>query len=196
MNKEGKLKEKPSLKKRLKSWMLIHLTPLPGALFVKILYSTLKVRHLHGEIPEAIHGEGSRYIMAFWHGTLLMMVKGYVGEKLTFLVSWHRDGEIVSRVMKYFGMVPTRGSTTHGGLKALQQLLKRAKEGFDIAFTPDGPKGPAESVQMGMIQTARLSGLPIVPFGFAARKKKRCAPGTPSRFPCPSPASSSAAASL
>jgi len=185
-----------TLRKRIKDWVLIHLAPLPGALFVKLLFATLRVRHLHRDIPEAIHREGRRYIMAFWHGTLLMMVKGYVGKRLTFLVSWHRDGELVSRVMGYFGMVPTRGSTTRGGLRALKQLIRRSREGYDIAFTPDGPRGPAEVVQLGMIQTARLSGLPIVPFGFAARKKKACGPGIPSRSPCPSHALFSAAVSL
>ena len=171
MNQDIRPTGKPPVKKRLKQWLLVHLTPLPGALFVKLLYSTLRVRHLHREIPEALHGEGERYIMAFWHGALLMMVKGYVGERLTFLVSWHRDGEIVSRVMEYFGMVPTRGSTTHGGLKALQQLLKRSKEGYDIAFTPDGPKGPARKVKPGVVQAARMTGLPIIPVSYGASRK-------------------------
>ena len=116
--------------------------------------------------------------MAFWHGTLLLMVYAYVGKKLTFLVSWHRDGELVTRVMNHFGMDPTRGSTSKGGLRALHALLKKAKQGYDIAFTPDGPKGPARVAQMGVVQTARLSGLPIIPIGMAALKKKLCALGT------------------
>jgi lysophospholipid acyltransferase (LPLAT)-like uncharacterized protein len=170
---------KPILKS-LKEWLLIHAAPLPGALLIKALRATLKIRFVNRGVPEKIKAAGGQYVMAFWHGTLLMMVYGYVGSRLTFLVSWHRDGELITRVMRYFGMTPTRGSTTRGGIRALHGLLKRVKEGYDIAFTPDGPRGPARVAQMGVVQTARLSGLPVVPFGVAALKKKHCALGTDS----------------
>jgi hypothetical protein len=160
--------------------LVLSLSPLPAALLIKGLRRTLRVRFLGREIPEGIKKGGGQYIMAFWHGTLLLMVYAYVGQKLTFLVSWHRDGELITRVMKYFGMDPTRGSSTRGGLRALHALLRKVRDGYDIAFTPDGPKGPARVAQLGVVQTARLSGLPILPIGMAARKKKRWAPGIPS----------------
>lgn len=166
--------------KRALDNVVLNLGPLPASLLIKGLRRTLRVRFLGREIPEKIKEGGGQYIMAFWHGSLLLMVYAYVGQKLTFLVSWHRDGELITRVMKHFGMNPTRGSSTRGGLRALHALLKKVKEGYDIAFTPDGPKGPARSAQVGVIQTARLSGLPIVPVGMAARKKKRWARGMPS----------------
>lgn len=100
--------------KRMKEELLITLAPLPGALLIKGLHASLRIRRVDGHFPEAVKAEGGQYIMAFWHGDLLMMVYAYVGQKLTFLVSWHRDGELITRVMKYFGMNPTRGSTTPG----------------------------------------------------------------------------------
>jgi len=181
--------------KRWRERLVLRLVPLPGALFIKALRATLRVRSVGREIPESIKEEGGQYIYTFWHGSLLMMVYGYVGERLTFLVSWHRDGELVTRVMRYFGMEPTRGSSTRGGIRALHQLLRKVREGYDIAFTPDGPRGPARKVQDGLIQTARLSGLPIVPVGFAARKKKRFDPGIPFKYRLPSHGSSSATVS-
>jgi hypothetical protein len=161
------------VRKRLKQWLLTRVAPLPGALFVKALWFTLRASHLRREVPEGIHASGKPYIMAFWHGTLLVMLYGHVGEKLTFLVSWHRDGELVTRVMGHFGIQATRGSSTRGGAKALQQILRKIREGFDVAFTPDGPKGPARKAQLGIVQAARLAGVPIVPVGFAARKCTR-----------------------
>ncbi len=159
---------------------LLFFGPLPLAVFLRGLYSSLRIRSVGKEPLEAYKAGGGRYIMAFWHGDLLLMVFAYVGSRLTFLVSWHRDGELVTRVMKYFGMNPTRGSSTRGGIRALHALLRKVREGYDVAFTPDGPKGPARVAQIGVVQTARLSGLPIVPFGVAALKKKTCGPGTPS----------------
>lgn len=159
-------------RKRLKNFVLTRLAPLPGALFLRALWTTLRVRSVGREIPEGIKASGGQYVMAFWHGSLLLMVYAYVGEKLTFLVSWHRDGELVTRVMERFGMNPTRGSSSRGGIRALYSLLKKVKEGYDIAFTPDGPKGPARVAQAGVVQTARLSGLPVVPVAVAARRKR------------------------
>ncbi len=130
------------LRKRLKQALLLRLAPFLGALFIRLLHRTLKIKMVGAGVAEEIEARGGQYIMAFWHGTLLLMVYAYVGKKLTFLVSWHRDGELVTRVMNRFGMDPTRGSTSKGGLRALHALLKKVKQGYDIAFTPDGPKGP------------------------------------------------------
>jgi lysophospholipid acyltransferase (LPLAT)-like uncharacterized protein len=157
-------------RKRLKHWVTTHVAPFPGALFVKLLWRTLRVQYLRREISESLRSARKPYIMAFWHGTLLMMIYAYTGDRLTFLVSWHRDGELVTRVMGYFGIQPTRGSSTRGGAKALQQILRKVRGGFDVAFTPDGPKGPARKAQMGIVHAARLAGVPIVPVGFAARR--------------------------
>lgn len=168
------------LLRKTKNILLVYLAPWPATLLVKCLRLTLKVRYVGREIPEKIKSGGGQYVMAFWHGTLLLMVYAYVGKRLTFLVSWHRDGELITRVMKHFGMDPTRGSSTRGGLRALYALLKKVKDGYDIAFTPDGPRGPARIAQVGVVQTARLSGLPVVPIGMAALKKKSWAPGIPS----------------
>lgn len=169
----GHGKAPPGVRKRFKQWLLTRLAPWPGAVFVKLLWKTLGVTYIRREVPKSLHDFGKPYIMAFWHGTLLMMIYGYVGDRLTFLVSWHRDGELVTRVMGHFGIQATRGSSTRGGAKALQQILRKIREGYDVAFTPDGPKGPARKAQLGIVQAARLAGVPIVPVGFAAARCKR-----------------------
>lgn len=173
--------------KRLKEKLLVNLAPLPAALLLKALHGSLRIRTVGREIPEAIKAAGGQYMMTFWHGTLLLMVYAFVGERrrLTFLVSWHRDGELITRIIKYFGPEPTRGSTTRGGIRALHGLLKKVKEGYDIAFTPDGPRGPAHKAQEGVIHTARLSGLPIVPVGMAARRKRVMRSWDGFIVPCP-----------
>jgi hypothetical protein len=55
----------------------------------------------------------------------------------------------------------------------MRSLLRKAAEGWDIAFTPDGPKGPASEVQPGVILAAAATGLPIVPVAIAASRAKR-----------------------
>ncbi len=117
-------------------------------------------------------------IIAFWHGRQLMLPLAYHGSGLTILISRHRDGELISRAMLAFGFDAARGSTTRGGAIGLRALVDAGRKGRDLAVTPDGPRGPREIVQPGVIQLARMTGLPIFPLAFGASKKKSSAPGT------------------
>jgi lysophospholipid acyltransferase (LPLAT)-like uncharacterized protein len=66
-----------------------------------------------------------------------------------------------------------RGSSTRGGGAALREFIRRARNGSNLVFTPDGPKGPPRQVKDGVIFAAQATGLPIVPVAFAASRKKR-----------------------
>jgi lysophospholipid acyltransferase (LPLAT)-like uncharacterized protein len=146
--------------------------PLPSYLFIRLLWVTLKVEFSGlDNIKEFCDGK-KNYILAFWHGTLLLMIYAFKGNKRTFLVSYHRDGELITRVIKKFGIDATRGSSTKGGTRALLLLLRRAKNGYSIAFTPDGPRGPARKSQNGVVELARLSKLPVIPVGFFSKRCK------------------------
>lgn len=115
---------------------------------------------------------GEPNIIAFWHGRQLMLPLAYGGCGLDILISRHRDGELISRAMRSFGFSAVRGSTTRGGAVALKRLIGRGRSGRDLAVTPDGPKGPRQVVQPGVIHLAKLTGLPIFPLTFSASKKK------------------------
>ncbi len=115
------------------------------------------------DYPLSLRDKGQTYLYTFWHCHLLTMLFGYPGVDLTFLVSHHPDGEVITRVMSRFGIEAIRGSRTRGGAMALRQMIRALRTGKDVAFTPDGPKGPARKIGPGLIQTARLSGSPILP---------------------------------
>jgi lysophospholipid acyltransferase (LPLAT)-like uncharacterized protein len=146
---------------------------MPAYLFIVFLKITLKIKFIGNENIEQFVSKGKNYILCFWHGSLLLMIYAFKGEKRTFLVSFHRDGELITKVIKRFGVEATRGSSSKGGTKALLSLLRKAKSGYSIAFTPDGPKGPARKAQSGVVELARLSNLPIIPVGFYAKKFKK-----------------------
>jgi lysophospholipid acyltransferase (LPLAT)-like uncharacterized protein len=55
----------------------------------------------------------------------------------------------------------------------MRELVRRAREGYDIAFTPDGPRGPRRRAKPGVVTTAKLSGLPIMPVAYSARPAQR-----------------------
>ncbi|MFQ5767596.1 MAG: lysophospholipid acyltransferase family protein [Acidobacteriota bacterium] len=112
---------------------------------------------------------GQNYILAFWHGRLLMMPYCYRRRKIAIIISEHGDGELIARTMALFGHQTIRGSSTRGGAGALRQAIRHLRRGGDIGFTPDGPRGPRFRVQPGVIQAARLGRVPIIPVSFSAR---------------------------
>ena len=101
-----------------------------------------------------------------------MMPYCYREDRISILISQHRDGEMIARTMGWFGHDSIRGSSTRGGTSALKAVVKQLRAGKDVAFTPDGPRGPRHRVQGGVIQAARLGGVPIVPVTFSAHPAK------------------------
>ena len=139
---------------------------------IRTLRRTMRIRYEGRERILAYQEQGQPYILAFWHSRLLLMRYSYPGTRINILSSLHRDAEIISGAMRLFGISVVRGSTTRGGAAALREVVRRVRAGADAAFTPDGPRGPSGSAQMGVIQAARLAGVSIVPVGFGASKKK------------------------
>ena len=147
---------------------------LLAALLIRTWYATLRARHVRVENIE----QTPQYVMAFWHSHLLLMLHSRYRRPISALISQSKDGEYIARVFDWYGVESSRGSSTRGGGAALRDLLRKTREGKNIAFTPDGPKGPARIAKDGVIYAAKMSGLPIVPVAFAAKKKSFSARGT------------------
>lgn len=116
-------------------------------------------------------GERVRCIYAAWHEMLWHGIGALRGEGVCTVVSTHRDGEMIARVMARQGYRLARGSSTRGGSQAMRDVLRLSKEtDADFCFTVDGPKGPRRQVKDGVLFTAAMTGLPIVPYTTAARR--------------------------
>lgn len=110
-------------------------------------------------------------LFVLWHNRLalsLLIYEQFVNgwdkdRRLAALVSASGDGALLAAVFEGFGVRPVRGSSSRRGAQALLELASLAEEGFDIAITPDGPRGPPYEVQPGIISLARHTGLPIIP---------------------------------
>ena len=85
------------------------------------------------------------------------------------MVSASRDGGILAGILEQFGVKPVRGSSSRRGPQALLEMTTWAERGYDLAITPDGPRGPRYKVQEGVISAAQLTGLPIVPVGVSSQ---------------------------
>lgn len=91
-----------------------------------------------------------------------MMVHRRHPRKLAALVSASKDGALLAAVLGKFGVEQVRGSSSRRGPQALLELTTCGQKGFDLAVTPDGPKGPRYKVQAGVISLAQVTGFPII----------------------------------
>lgn len=168
---------------KIKDRILIRLATLSGYLLLRLLRMTMRLEFRNTDKVDVFWKNGKNAVIAFWHSRQLMLPFVYAGRgKVSVLVSSHRDGELIAQTIGYFGMGTLRGSSTRGGVAALKGLVRAARAGEDIGVTPDGPRGPKQIVQMGVIELAKLTGLPIVSLAFNASSKKKFIPGTNSSF--------------
>lgn len=156
---------------KLKDRLILAVLPPLASVIIKVLAATMKLEFLHEERVRQFYDKDEKVIIAFWHNRLLLMGLCYRGKGIRILISQHKDGELIARVMEIFGFGTVRGSSTRGGAAAMREMLKAVKES-DIAITPDGPRGPRFVAQEGAIALARLTGRPIIPLTFGSSRKK------------------------
>jgi lysophospholipid acyltransferase (LPLAT)-like uncharacterized protein len=142
-------------------------------LYIRFVYATNRWEVEGEEWPRELQREGRGFILAFWHGRLLMIPMAWQRfAPMHMLISAHRDGRIIADAVTYFGVQSIPGSTRRGGSAALRRMLKRLEAGECVGITPDGPRGPATVASHGIVNLARLAGAPIVPIVCATSRRK------------------------
>ncbi|MEN8209505.1 MAG: glycosyltransferase N-terminal domain-containing protein, partial [Candidatus Fermentibacteria bacterium] len=107
-------------------------------------------------------------LFAFWHGRQLPFVHTHRNEDVTVLVSQNRDGQYAANVLHSMGFRTVRGSSSKGGFEAVRSISSILRNGYDAAITPDGPRGPAETLKSGIAHISRLGNRPLIPIAASA----------------------------
>jgi lysophospholipid acyltransferase (LPLAT)-like uncharacterized protein len=149
-------------KERKRKIISVILPPVANFL-IRAIYATCKKEFvIRDDYPS------EPYIVAFWHGELLFQPFLYKkirkNGQISVMISEHFDGEIIARIISFFGFKTVRGSSSKGGAKVLIEAIKKLRSGEDIAITPDGPRGPRHSVADGIIALSHKTGAKIIPF--------------------------------
>lgn len=109
---------------------------------------------------------GKPVIFALWHNRIFAIPYAKPrlspGVDVCVLTSASKDGAILERAVRSFGISSVRGSSSRRGAAALVALRKTLRSGVTVTITPDGPKGPRYQVQPGVVKLAQASGAPIV----------------------------------
>ena len=146
---------------------------------LRVLRFTWRVRvsDPHGVMDVA---RDQPFILCAWHNRIIYalfatrdVIRPKTGRKVAAMVSASSDGAFAVEIMRAFGIVPIRGSTSRRGRQALLELSRQARAGLHLAITPDGPRGPVHEIQEGILSLSQVTGLPIVPLGCEAGRKVR-----------------------
>lgn len=139
-----------------------------GAAVLRLIGPTWRVDERNAPEFEQALASGEQFIYAFWHARLLPLAYTHRHEGIVVLVSTHRDGQLITRVIEHLGFRTARGSSTRGGEAGMREMLAAGRKGWPIAITPDGPRGPAEVLKPGLVFVAEHLGRRIVPIGTSA----------------------------
>ncbi|MCX5793914.1 MAG: lysophospholipid acyltransferase family protein [Elusimicrobia bacterium] len=151
--------------------ILRRLAPYLAYLYVSFVGLTSRLRWLGEEHLAAARRVKGPVIYAFWHQRQVFFTWAHRGWHVKVLVSRSRDGEIIAQAMRLSRIPACRGSSSRGAVTAARELLEALNDGFDVAVTCDGPKGPAREVKAGILYLAQKTGLPIVPIANALSRR-------------------------
>jgi lysophospholipid acyltransferase (LPLAT)-like uncharacterized protein len=149
---------------RLGAWVVFAL--------VRGISATLRFTWIDGS--EFFGKEHGPVIYCIWHNRLALCMTVYQSYARKFvrtpgmaaMVSASKDGALLAAVLERFKVQPVRGSSSRRGPQALLELTTWAERGYDLAITPDGPRGPRYVVQQGIMSLAQITGLPILPVSY------------------------------
>lgn len=112
-------------------------------------------------------------VVLFWHEYLAFMpftYKKYWQKRIFVIISDHKDGEIIARVTRRFGIDALRGSSSKNAVRVFVGALRELKNGNDIIITPDGPRGPRHFISDGSVTIAQKAGVDIAVLSYSATK--------------------------
>lgn len=140
-------------------------------LLIRFLYGTCRWRVAGFNNIENLLNNKSSFIIAFWHGNLLIPYYRLAKHNFHILAGFHKDAELGVQIGKKLGWKFLRGSSSQDGSEAFQQMVELLSKPNNVfAITPDGPKGPANIPKPGAIRAAQKTGVPIIPAAGRSRR--------------------------
>jgi lysophospholipid acyltransferase (LPLAT)-like uncharacterized protein len=137
-----------------------------GAWIVRLVVATLRIR-VHDEAGVLGGPSEPRLIWVFWHNRLFViprLLNRYLPHRPgSALTSASKDGAILAAFLQQFNIRPIRGSSSRRGAAALLEMKRLVAQGYDVAITPDGPRGPRYRLNAGPIALAQKTGALVMP---------------------------------
>jgi lysophospholipid acyltransferase (LPLAT)-like uncharacterized protein len=139
---------------------------------INALCKSINVKIENENAVKTMKEQNKNYILAFWHGTMLLPWYLHGDPSFVALTSKSKDGDLLAKILKSWNYRVVRGSSSTGGDVALGIMVDYARNNYSIAITPDGPRGPKNKFKAGAVITAKKSSKPLILAGVGFRKKK------------------------
>lgn len=137
-----------------------------GFLVIRLIGPTLRVSISFEEgAPSSL--ETRPMILSFWHSCIFPAIYVWRNLQIRVMSSDSFDGEWTGRIIRKFGFVKVRGSSSRGAVRGLLGIRKEIEQNSTVAFTIDGPRGPRYVAKPGPVLLARATGAPMVAFHIA-----------------------------
>jgi lysophospholipid acyltransferase (LPLAT)-like uncharacterized protein len=134
-----------------------------GYWFIRLLGPTLRVSVSYEEGAQKTLDERP-LVASFWHECMIPATYLFRDMGIRVMSSFSYDGEYMGRIIRKFGFVAVKGSSSRNPIRALLGLRRALDDGWTVAFTLDGPRGPRRQVKSGPAGLARSSSLPMTAF--------------------------------
>jgi lysophospholipid acyltransferase (LPLAT)-like uncharacterized protein len=140
-----------------------------GYWFIRLIGPTLRVC-ISGEEGAQQSIDQRPLIVSFWHACMIPATYICRNIGVRVMSSNSYDGEYMGRIVRKFGFVPVKGSSSRNAVRALLGLRRALDDGWTVAFTIDGPRGPRHKVKPGPVALARSAGVPMSMFHVAVER--------------------------
>src|ERR1035437_4351244 len=149
---------------------IIGLFVLPQS--VDLLCKSLKVTFKNREVIYTLENQNRNFVLAFWHGQMLLAWYLHRNKNYTALISKSEDGDLLAKILKHWKYNVVRGSSSKGGEVALGIMVDYARNNESEVITPDGPMGRINKMKAGAVITAKKSKAPLILVGVGYNKKR------------------------
>jgi lysophospholipid acyltransferase (LPLAT)-like uncharacterized protein len=153
----------------LRQRIVLRLIIWAGYWLIRMIGSTLRIAVSYEEGGQKTLDERPR-IASLWHSCQIPSAYIFRNMGIRVMSSNSYDGEYMGRIIHKFGFVAVKGSSSRNAVRALLGLRRALEEGWTVAFTLDGPRGPRHKVKPGPAALARSTGLPMTMYHAAVEK--------------------------
>ena len=142
-----------------------------SSFLIDVLLKTVRIKVHNFEVIKNLEKVNKNYIVAFWHGSMLIGWYLQKNKKFAALVSKSKDGDILTSILKKWNFYVVRGSSSKGGHDALDEMIKLIQNNYNLAITPDGPTGPIYKMKPGAVIVSHRIQVPLILLGIGIKNK-------------------------
>lgn len=163
------------LGRRRKLWYGL-LAWLLGGILRFFWWSCRVQRVIGSEHLDELQSSGSPAIIAYWHQMHLLCAsyllrRSKAGDRIAFLISPSLSGEVPTAAARHWKVRVLRGSSTRSGGRSMRDMHQlMVGDRYSIVVTADGPRGPLHEFKPGALLMSRMTGAPIVPIAYGAKR--------------------------